>query len=347
MNHIKNNFSIVICNYNYENFIVEALQSALSQTVSPLEVIVVDDGSTDNSLLNIKIFTDHPLVKIISKANEGQISAYNLGFKVARGEYIIFLDSDDLLAPTLIERLVPVFMQQNIVKVHWKLRLINSDSLQFNRVIPSVLSHGDLKTMLLKSGVLYNSAPGSGNAYSRNALKYIFPLPSDKFDKHGADFFAIYGISLFGNIASINDVLGSYRLHTKNLNAKSELAFGNAVKFTEEPTRTNLRAVRFQNWIRERYDLTFLYPQFTDFSLLKSEYGLSLMAASWGMTRLRVARKIFPRLIRGIYSRVDLSHFTKLLLVAWSLVIVVLPSVLAKKITSWITNPIARPDFFL
>ncbi len=94
MNHL---ISIITPVYNVEKFIVETIESVLKQTYSNWELILVDDGSTDGSA---KVCKEYALkddrIKYLHKTNGGQASARNLGIKNAKGEYITFLDSDDL-----------------------------------------------------------------------------------------------------------------------------------------------------------------------------------------------------------------------------------------------------------
>ncbi|MBF0760362.1 glycosyltransferase [Dysgonomonas mossii] len=90
--------SIIIPVYNTESFVEEAILSILNQTLSETEVIVVDDGSTDSSLEIIKTLADtDSRIKVFSQRNQGQSVARNLGLSIAKGEYIYFMDSDDIL----------------------------------------------------------------------------------------------------------------------------------------------------------------------------------------------------------------------------------------------------------
>ena len=92
--------SIVVCNYDYGRFLGEAIESALGQTWPAIEVVVVDDGSTDDSL---EVARRYP-VRIVSQANAGVARARNRGAGEARGEWLVFLDADDVLLPTFVER---------------------------------------------------------------------------------------------------------------------------------------------------------------------------------------------------------------------------------------------------
>ena len=86
--------SVVIPNYNYAQYLDKAIESVLCQTYKNLEIIVVDDGSTDNSLVILSPYLSR--ITLISQSNSGVSSARNVGLLKARGEYICFLDSDDV-----------------------------------------------------------------------------------------------------------------------------------------------------------------------------------------------------------------------------------------------------------
>ena len=89
--------SIVVNNFNYERYVGEAIDSALAQDHDDVEVVVVDDGSTDGSPEVIASYAER-IVPVL-KSNGGQGSAFNAGFAAATGAAVIFLDADDRLAP--------------------------------------------------------------------------------------------------------------------------------------------------------------------------------------------------------------------------------------------------------
>lgn len=96
--------SIIIPVYNTEAYVSEAIGSIRQQTLTDLEIIAVNDGSTDKSLALLEsIATEEPRLKVISQPNCGVSVARNTGLKVAEGEYIYFLDSDDLLENDALE----------------------------------------------------------------------------------------------------------------------------------------------------------------------------------------------------------------------------------------------------
>lgn len=95
----------LVNNFNYSNFVVEAVNSALNQTVSFDEIIIVDDGSTDQSVQILKEkFLAHDKIKLILKEkNEGQLSCFNEGYLASTGDIIFFLDADDIYKDTYLE----------------------------------------------------------------------------------------------------------------------------------------------------------------------------------------------------------------------------------------------------
>ena len=95
--------SVVICCHNGEKYLRETLDSVFAQTLPPLEVILVDDGSTDSSAEIARSYGE--TVRVISQSNCGLPASRNVGIQAARGEYLFFIDTDDLIHPTSFERL--------------------------------------------------------------------------------------------------------------------------------------------------------------------------------------------------------------------------------------------------
>ena len=103
--------SVVINNYNYGHFLRAAIDSALGQTYQNLEVVVVDDGSTDDSRAVLAACAALPNVRTVLSENRGQASAFNLGVEESLGEVVCFLDADDVFLPHKVERVVQVFAE--------------------------------------------------------------------------------------------------------------------------------------------------------------------------------------------------------------------------------------------
>jgi glycosyltransferase involved in cell wall biosynthesis len=97
-------YSVVINAYNEEEWIADAIHSVLLQTVPHLELIVVDDGSRDGTVEQVRRFADDPRVRLIEQPNAGPSAARNTGIAAATAEWVSFLDSDDLWMPSYLER---------------------------------------------------------------------------------------------------------------------------------------------------------------------------------------------------------------------------------------------------
>lgn len=98
--------SIIITGYNYATYIEGAIKSALSQTHTNIELIVIDDGSSDNTLQILEKYKNTKNITIISRDNQGVIYTRNQGVAMAKGAYVMQLDADDTLEPTYIEECV-------------------------------------------------------------------------------------------------------------------------------------------------------------------------------------------------------------------------------------------------
>jgi glycosyltransferase involved in cell wall biosynthesis len=93
--------SVVVPAYNYAAYIGETIDSILAQTYRNIEIIIIDDGSTDNTAQVVQAYGDQ--VRYVAKQNEGLSAARNTGTQHAQGEYIAYIDADDTLAPTFVE----------------------------------------------------------------------------------------------------------------------------------------------------------------------------------------------------------------------------------------------------
>ncbi len=109
--------SVVIASYNMGRYIAEALDSVLAQTYPLFEVIVVNDGSTDDTDAVVERFLEDPRIVYITQDNQGQPKAKNAGLNAARGEFVAFLDADDLWAASKIEKQIRLFEAREQVGV--------------------------------------------------------------------------------------------------------------------------------------------------------------------------------------------------------------------------------------
>ncbi len=169
--------SIIINNYNYGHFLRAAIDSALNQTYPHIEVIVVDDGSTDNSHEIIGSYKEQ-IIPVL-KENGGQASAFNAGFAASNGEIICILDSDDLFVPEKVAEVVNVFGQhQDIDWCFHRLRFVDAKTGAFIK-----LSHEsgsricDFRTHAKKGKLPFHAPATSGLCFTRSLLELILPMP--------------------------------------------------------------------------------------------------------------------------------------------------------------------------
>jgi glycosyltransferase involved in cell wall biosynthesis len=225
--------SILITNYNYEKFLPRAIDSAFQQTYPNKEIIVVDDGSTDNSR---DIITSHgDRIVPIFKKNGGRASAMNAGFFASQGEIIFFLDADDIFFPHKVETMVNYFLEvmshtPNALIFH-RVKMVTDDGVVL-RVKPRKIRtlSGQRKTGLFekltdpettyryveKWGFLpFRTAPTSGISLTRSLANGIFPLPEAM--KRHQDTLLVYASMLLGTIYGTSQILSYYIIQGDNV----------------------------------------------------------------------------------------------------------------------------------
>ncbi|HEX5412414.1 MAG TPA: glycosyltransferase [Terriglobia bacterium] len=204
--------SIIVNNYNYGRFLWQAIDSALAQSYPQREVIVVDDGSRDNSREVIAGYGE--LIIPVLKENGGQASAFNAGFAASTGDLILFLDSDDMLEPNAIETAVREW-RDGLGMVFFPLRTVDANGRSRGGLVGGTLSPGPLR------GPFCFGSPTSGNVFSRKVLEQILPMPTEGW-RISADFYLTATASLFGGARRLERPLGMYRVHGMNNEACAE-----------------------------------------------------------------------------------------------------------------------------
>jgi glycosyltransferase involved in cell wall biosynthesis len=206
--------SIVIPNYNYGRYLRIAIDSALGQTYSPVEVIVVDDGSTDDSRGIIESYGER--VTPIVKANGGHGSAINAGYATSRGDIVIFLDADDELMPDAVEQVITAW-RPGVAKAQFQLEMVDESGKPLGMRVPTFddfLPNGDIRERITRFGE-YPASPSSGNAFSRAALERVMPIDESMWFAN-AEKSLVYLTPFFGDVMSLRVPLGRYRIHAAN-----------------------------------------------------------------------------------------------------------------------------------
>lgn len=214
---------IVIDNYNYGRFVADAIESALAQTHPNVNVIVVDDGSTDDSREVIARYGAG--LDVVLKENGGQASALNAGFARCDGDAVIFLDSDDVLRPDAAALVARAFAAEpQAVKVQYRMAVIDENGRATGNVQP--LEHlplptGDVRQAELTFPFDLVWMGMSGNAFRSSALRRLLPIP-EREDGLGADWYLVHLAPLLGHVVSLEDVAGGYRIHGDNMYASRD-----------------------------------------------------------------------------------------------------------------------------
>ena len=203
--------SIVVVNFNYGRFLRAAIDSALEQSYAPVEIIVVDDGSTDNSREEISSYGNK--VSAIFKPNGGQPSAFNAGFRASHGSIVMFLDADDVLLPNAVEEVVRAW-RPGVAKVQFVLSNIDAEGRALGGTVPyspAQMREGDIRASILDAGG-YIGVPTSGNAFARIVLDRLLPLSESQW-RRAADTSLEIIAPFLGDVVSLRKTLGRYRIH--------------------------------------------------------------------------------------------------------------------------------------
>jgi glycosyltransferase involved in cell wall biosynthesis len=205
--------SVIIGNYNYGQYLGDAIESIFQQTYPHIELIVVDDGSTDQSRQVMETYGDR--IVALYQTNGGQTAAFNTGIAQAQGEIVCFLDSDDTFHPEKVAKMVTAFQHHpDWVQIshYWSAMDAAGHPLPHRQ---KSLSQGDVRGMQLQYGK-YKSALTSALAYRTEVLKPLVPIPQRRSN---ADAYLMLATPFYGEVGVISDVLMQHRIHGNNQHA--------------------------------------------------------------------------------------------------------------------------------
>ena len=205
--------SVVIPSYNNARFVRQAVESALDQTFSPLEVIVVDDGSTDDTANVLDPLARR--IRLIRQDNAGVAVARNVGIKIARGALIAFLDADDVWLPCKLERQVNLHSRDpGIAVTHCGLIEVDEQLNPIRERLDGLSGDHVAQTMLYGQGNRLHSS-GSTTMVTRSAIEAVggydpeVPPPSE-------DWELAFRIARRFRVGFIPEPLVLYRQHSGN-----------------------------------------------------------------------------------------------------------------------------------
>jgi glycosyltransferase involved in cell wall biosynthesis len=205
--------SIIIANYNYQDFVGAAICSALAVEWPDKEVIVVDDASTDGSKSIIDAFRGK--VAAYFRPKSYQLGAHVFGFEQSSGDVIIFLDADDLLEPDVMLEVANVW-RPGVSKVQYRMNVIDATGAQLGTAIPQFPPVDDtekLRRTFLRT-MTYATPPGSGNAYSRDFVRNAFAMAPSTIPE--SDAVLVILAPMMGDVLTIGKPLARYRIHATN-----------------------------------------------------------------------------------------------------------------------------------
>lgn len=296
--------TVIINNYNYARFLPQAIDSVLNQSYPAHEVILVDDGSTDNSAEVALGYGDK--IRFIPQKNKGQASTFNAGYYAATGDWIWFLDSDDMLTYDALE-IVSGKIRKGVSKIHGKLIMTDINGQQLGKMAPVMpLSDGNVVQELKENGI-YTWPPTSGNIFPREMLQTCMPIPEEKF-RLCVDLYLCNHAAMKGEIVAVKKPVGYYRIHGANnfsgfrLESKrlknQALNIIATVDLLEDLFRSSEKfSFPYTRW---NFETLLLAKRFSDYAPLK-DYSYSSLYENWKMTPQVSGRSFYNRSALKIY----------------------------------------------
>lgn len=204
--------SVVIPNYNYSHYLCEAVDSALAQTYRNFEIIVVDDGSKDDSREVLQRYGDK--ITVIFQHNQGVAAARNRGVAEAAGEYVAFLDADDAWLPAKIEKQVSRFGDDTgLGLVHVGVADIDDEGNLLGESTAGMEGNISAELLMFRRPVILGG--GSGIMVPRRIFDEIGGFDTRLSTSADWDFF--YRISSRHRVGFVPEVLLKYRVHGSNM----------------------------------------------------------------------------------------------------------------------------------
>jgi len=334
---------IVISNHNYADYLADAIESARGQTHPEVNVIVVDDGSTDDSHDRLRPYEGE--VEIVLKENGGQASALNAGMERARGDVVIFLDADDMLRPQVAASAAAAMAAEpGLAKVQFRMVFVDAAGRPTGATKPTghlAAPTGDLRAAELAFPYDLAWLPGGGTAFRAEALRRIFPIPERDYPRYGADWYVVHLSALLGPAGWRDEVCADYRVHGRNgyelQEARLDLPhIRNSIVYAKATSRELARLADELRLERPRRILSVadLGNRIISLRLDPARHPLP------GDTR----RGLVADGLRAVRRRFDVSWPMKLAFVAWFLAVAVAPRPLVRRLAELLLFPAGRRD---
>lgn len=226
--------SVIIPNYNYAKYVREAIDSALEQTYPNVEIIVVDDGSKDDSPEILKSYGKK--IKTVFQENAGVSAARNNGVRMSQGEFVAFLDADDIWFPEKIEKQIELFgKDKDLGLVHVGVENIDSEGNALDSTTAGLAGRISHEFLLFERAVVLGG--GSGIMIPRKVFDELGGFDPELMTS--ADWDLFYRISRRYEVGFVPEILLRYRLHGSNMHGnvkrmEREMLHGFAKAFSED-----------------------------------------------------------------------------------------------------------------
>jgi glycosyltransferase involved in cell wall biosynthesis len=204
--------TVLITSYNYATYLPDAIDSALAQTHPDVEVVVVDDGSTDDSRDIIGRYGDR-IVPVLQE-NAGQAAATNAGFAASRGDVVCLLDADDVLAPEKVAHVVAA-VDPAVSVVYHQLQMIDHEGRPIGKPDPRCVLRGDIRDRVVRAGGWWPRPLTSGLSFPRAYLERVMPIPRMS-RRVFPDTYLADAAPFFGPVVGARKTLGWNRVHRAN-----------------------------------------------------------------------------------------------------------------------------------
>lgn len=265
-NEIK--LSVIIPVYNVEKYVGKAIESVISQNMTGIEIVVVNDGSTDNSLAVINEYNNFANYKIITKNNAGLGAARNTGMRDARGEYILFLDSDDYLVDNSLKKMYEIAKEEDLDVLQCAYRHINEEGKPIggeNCIESTPVMSGDewIRNGHISYGAcfcLYKHA-----FVKENNLYFMEGILHEDMD------YTLHATYLAKRIRSYNYIFYNYLIRpqsiTTNKSIKRCTDYYRVAKNVEKWVKSDVDEITFLEFFRDYID--FLYSHVVNLAVLQ------------------------------------------------------------------------------
>lgn len=295
--------SVIVAVYNAESFLEECMRSIVSQTLKDIEIICVDDGSTDASLEMLKRYQKHDdRIRIIHQENQGAGAARNHGMHAARGEYLSFLDADDFFEPTMLEEAYTHAAEENTDICVFAANVFEQDT---GRKRPCTWA---FRKQFFPVGEIFNPADLK---YRDNLFRMFNGWAWDKLFKR--EFIRKKGIE-FQNLRTTNDM---FFVFFALANAKSIYAFERVLANQRINVNSSLSRTREKSWDCFYHALLLLQKKLQEeelYSIYKKAFlNWCLNFSLWQYNSIQGAmkEKVYFLLKYNVFTELHVAKYPK------------------------------------